>query len=258
MNLNIKRIRRRARTFLSYLRIFGPLGLFYMVFCLLSRVRKLVPVRSHWSTQPLFVRLNTSDVAVFRQVYLDHEYSIVDAIQGPLTTIIDGGANIGLTSAYFADRHPAATIYAIEPDASNFRLLEKNTAGFANVHPICGALWGKDGVVHISQADAETWAFRVEDSESSVGGDIPSFRLGTLLEKYGIAHLTLLKLDIEGAEYEVLEDSAHWIDKVGNIVIELHDRLRPGCSALFRKTISGFDIVANGRELTLASRKAVS
>lgn len=60
------------------------------------------------------LRKNTTDYDTFEQVFLQQQY----AIRIPFVPqfIIDGGANIGLASAYFAHRFPAATIIAVEPD----------------------------------------------------------------------------------------------------------------------------------------------
>ena len=47
--------------------------------------------------------------------------------------IIDGGANIGTASIFNANRYPGARIYAIEPDPSNFDMLQKNTRNYLSV-----------------------------------------------------------------------------------------------------------------------------
>ncbi len=48
-------------------------------------------------------------------------------------TIVDAGANIGVTSIYFANRYPGAKIFAVEAEASNFAMLVKNTQAYPSI-----------------------------------------------------------------------------------------------------------------------------
>jgi hypothetical protein len=50
----------------------------------------------------------------------------------------------------------------------------------------------------------------------------------------------LLKIDIEGAEREVMEESGAWINTVAVLMIELHDDIKPGCSKAFYEATEGF------------------
>ena len=45
-----------------------------------------------------------------------------------------------------------------------------------------------------------------------------------LMRDQGIDHIDILKVDIEGAEKEVFADTSAWIDRVGSIIVELHER----------------------------------
>ena len=57
--------------------------------------------------------------------------------------------------------------------------------------------------------------------------------IDTLRREHGIDRIDLLKLDIEGAELDVLSASDSWMHAVGAVVVELHDRFRPGCTRAF-------------------------
>jgi hypothetical protein len=51
-----------------------------------------------------------------------------------------------------------------------------------------------------------------------------------IIDLFGVSKLDILKLDIEGSEVEVLSQTDSWIHTCGTMIIELHDRFRPGCS----------------------------
>ena len=87
----------------------------------------------------------------------------------------------------------------------------------------------------------------------------PAFRLGFLdaqsgrpldhdlivdriMRDHGIEFIDVLKMDIEGAEKEVFENATPWIDKVGILIVELHERLKPGCSRSFYNATNDFDL----------------
>lgn len=244
---------RPLRTALAYLRIFGAAGAVHLLYCLVSRRRKLARVAARWARHPLYVRLNSSDVNVFRQVFLEQEYAITDQVRSAFDTIIDAGANIGLTSVWLAERHPQARIWAVEPDAGNFELLLRNTAGYGRVRCVRGALWHRDESVALD-TDRADWAFQVNAAGPRSPQQVPAWRVSTFMDRNGIERAALLKMDIEGAEHEVLDDAHNWIGRVDHIVIELHETQRPGCTARFAQATAGFRTVATGRELTLVSR----
>jgi hypothetical protein len=62
----------------------------------------------------------------------------------------------------------------------------------------------------------------------------------------------VLKVDIEGAEREVFADPSAWIDRVGVIIVELHDRFRTGCSRAFYRATGGFDVEWSPRDRSVA------
>ncbi|HEU5171300.1 MAG TPA: FkbM family methyltransferase, partial [Gemmatimonadales bacterium] len=80
-----------------------------------------------------------------------------------------------------------------------------------------------------------------------------------LLATQSAGHVDILKLDIEGAEREVFsEGSAEWIEKVGLIIVELHDHLRPGCRAALDAAVrsSSFSRRHQGEHLVLVKQGA--
>lgn len=63
-----------------------------------------------------------------------------------------------------------------------------------------------------------------------------------LLADYQVAQIDLLKVDIECSEIEVFAGAAAWIDRVGVILIELHDRFKRGCALSFYTAVQDFAV----------------
>lgn len=200
------------------------------------------------------LRAGTSDIPVFVQVYREHEYSL--PLREPVRSIIDAGAHIGLSSLYFAACFPQARIIAIEPEPSNFELLRTNVANHHLIMPIQAALAVEDGELRLIDPGLGSWGFRTWGSEAECADGIvvPTLSLSSILDRSGLAQIDVLKMDIEGAEKEVLGSCAPWIDRINVLVAELHDRFRPGCSAAFAEATRGFDICWAQGELIVAAR----
>lgn len=176
------------------------------------------------------------DWRVYDQIFIDGEHKIDWDIDPKL--IIDAGANIGIATAYFATKYPDATIYAIEPSGDNFELLTVNTKRFTNVRRLQAAVWATEsGSLEIANPDAESWAYKVKAGN----GDIRGVTLPGILRESGAERIDVLKLDVEGAEVELLDadNCDEWLSKCRILLIELHDRLRLGCSkALYRRLLN--------------------
>src|SRR5256885_16984483 len=76
-----------------------------------------VQVKVKNANHPLFMRLGTSDREVLGQIFIEEEYRPL-VLSSP-QAIIDLGANVGYSSAYFLSQYPNATVLAVEPDPDN-------------------------------------------------------------------------------------------------------------------------------------------
>ena len=151
-------------------------------------------------------------------------------------TIIDAGANIGTSSIFFARKYPGAHILAAEPKISNFELLKKNTQNYHNIVPIKAALWSKNCTRTIQNRFTGHWGHTVSETENrteSTGQKVNCVTVVSLMEEHGIESIDLLKMDIEGGEKDVLENSQVWIDSVDTMTVELYDRICMGCDRAF-------------------------
>lgn len=216
----------------------------------------IVSVRLPGLAAPVGIRARTSDVKVFFQVFIDREHD-VKWPKSDVAVIIDAGANVGYSSVFFASQYPSATVIAIEPEPGNYRQLVENTKAYSNVKPVNAALLNEPGRVSISDPTAEEWAFRVDGSKKG-GVDVEAVAIPQLLHRFGLTHVDILKIDVEGSEIEIFDTgSASWLNKVDNLMIELHDYLRPGCEAAVSKALgpSAFDRSSRG-EFVLFSRRS--
>lgn len=229
-----------------------------------ARGRK-VSVRAPGSLTPLTVRLATTDVVVFNDIYRGGEYDW--NFQAPPRTIVDAGAYTGLSTAFFANRYPEAKIIAIEPSEQNFELLEVNTAAAKNVIIVQAALWTDTGKVSLTDPGDGEWGFRLADHGATGGhdashhdgrdsGKVRAVTVRDVIENYDLGVIDLLKLDIEGCEKELFSSADQWIGSVNAICLELHDRFKAGCSRAFYRAIDDFPIELRRGEEVLVIRRS--
>jgi FkbM family methyltransferase len=188
---------------------------------------------------PVHLRLRTTDQFLYAEILLQGLY----AFDLPFTpkTIVDAGANIGMASIYFAHRYPEAKIVAIEPEASNFDMLARNVRPYPTITPVHAALWNRDGEISVGEPGPATgasgkWAFVTHEGS---GVKVRAMTMRTLMKEMQMCSVDLLKIDIEGAEKEVFE-ACDWINDIRCLMIELHDRLKPGCSEAVNSVAQGF------------------
>ena len=101
-----------------------------------------------------------------RDIVLDEEYAVpgIDP-----ETILDLGANIGIASAWFRGRYPAARIVAVEPDPDTFAKLERNLGGDDAVTLVQAAVAGESGEVDLFRPDGYSIASSVSDARAEGG-----------------------------------------------------------------------------------------
>jgi FkbM family methyltransferase len=193
---------------------------------------------------PIRLRVPSSDVWAFEQVFVNGEYDF--SVKEPPKVIVDAGANIGLASILFTNRYPLAKIFAIEPEQSNFELLKANVAPYPNVVPIQAALWHRNEEISLVDPGLGKWGFMTDAKDSSEGlGDtchqVEAMTVDKIMADYGLSEINILKIDIEGAEREVFSDTSAWIGKVDAVIIELHEDMKVGCNRSFYCGSTGFD-----------------
>lgn len=194
----------------------------------------------------LHLRAGTSDAQVFEQIFLSEEYDF-DYPRSP-ALIVDAGANIGLAAVYFAHRFPRATVVCIEPEPGNYDLLCRNTEPYgARIRRLRGGLWGRSTHLEVRDIGEGDWAFMVEETVQPTATSFRAFTVEEILESSGFDRIDILKMDIEGAEKEVFEGNPErWLGRVDLLILELHDRFKPGCE---QAVASGIDRHSHDRRV---------
>lgn len=194
---------------------------------LLSRIARHVPaaaglagsertIRVQGGLQ-LRYRLNRGDMQSIREVWIDEAYRL--PFDAAPKLIVDLGANIGLTSLWFAHRYGGTEIIAVEPSPDNARLARLNLEGNnVRAQVLEAAVGARDGTVYF-QEDRDSNLGHVASS----GRPVRQVSMDTVLRDLPpSAEVDLIKMDIEGGEGPLFEDNLGWLRRVRAIIAETH------------------------------------
>ena len=158
----------------------------------------------------------------YRELFEDEIYRFTADTSTPL--IIDCGANIGLSVVYFKSLYPQSTIIAYEPDEANIELLNKNIEAnkYKNVTIKKEAVWIQNEKLYFKSIGSQGSQIAADGLQKHDTVEVNAIRLAEVLQSHPI---DFLKIDIEGAEYEVMKDCAQSLGKVKNIFVEYHGKV---------------------------------
>ena len=153
----------------------------------------------------------------FDNIFLKGIYDFEANTERPY--IIDGGANIGLATLYWKSKYPYSKIVAFEPSREVHKMLianlEENEIEGVDVYQ--KALYDKETVLNFTSNEALSGSLVLEKDLDEV------YQVETtLLSRFITKEVALLKLDIEGAELEVLKEIQPKLDRVERIFLEYH------------------------------------
>jgi len=136
--------------------------------------------------------------------------------------IIDCGSNIGLSILYLKSIAPEATIIGFEPDEANYELLKNNTQRnkLENITLHKAAVWTENTELSFEVTGSMGSAIALEKKENTI--KVQALRLKDFL----VQKVDFLKIDIEGAEYEVMKDISDSLHHVNNLFVEYHGTYR--------------------------------
>jgi len=199
-------------------------------------------VRINMKGNSLLLRVASTDAKV-AMGSLDGEFDVLkstlDADFAGL--VVDGGAYIGTASLALADLFPNATIVAVEASAENFDILVKNVASKPNIKPVNAALFHEAGLtLDLTDREKGAWGYSVikrsrDNLDARKIQTIKTTTIDEIRKAYPELTLGVIKLDIEGAEKELLEKAGVQLDEAHVVLVELHDRIVDGCRTAFQE-----------------------
>jgi FkbM family methyltransferase len=170
---------------------------------------------------------------LFREIFLRQDYYFVTPKKAPF--IIDCGSNIGMSILFFKKLYPDARIACFEPDGSAFTYLEKNIRenNLAGVDLHMKAVMDSEGSVDLFYNPDKPGALTASTLRERNPAKHKAVE-AAMLSKYIDTEVDLLKLDVEGAEKDVITELIRE-EKVGFIkqmVVEYHHHITPEVNAL--------------------------
>ena len=162
-----------------------------------------------------------SFAVTYKELFQDELYKFKPAISES-GVILDCGANMGLSVLYFSLHYPNHQIIAFEPDAAIFEILQENVRNFnlSNVTLHQKAVWTEETELTFH-------------SDGGMGGSVDHIYKTTeqVITKVSAVPLSdwlsenvdFLKIDIEGAEYEVLKSCQKLLGNASHIFFEYHN-----------------------------------
>ncbi|MCK5241115.1 FkbM family methyltransferase [bacterium] len=191
---------------------------------------------------PVFVefRQNQSDLYILRENFILKIYDFAyEEILENVKTIIDLGANIGLSSLYLQARFPKARIVCVEPVKENVELLRQNAhnnnfswkveraaiqakSGTVTLYP--NEWWSSSTVTEHVATTRQSKDGRLEKLLSLPTEDVEAVSVNLILDRNQIETVDILKMDIEGAEEQLFLESPEWLQRIRVLIIEIHDK----------------------------------
>lgn len=201
--------------------------------------------------------VNPNNEALEVQVFRD----ILKRRKGKATVCLDVGAHIGKFTVFAArELGPQGTVFAFEPEPSNFSMLERNLRlnKLDNVRPFKTACGAENGEASLFLCDYNTGAHSMNARIGEQQIPIQVRKLDDLLEEVGVDRVDILKMDVEHAEADVIRGALRTLEKSPDVTIlfeEMQDPQKAESMRLLKDL--GFNITWLAWRVYLASRATV-
>ena len=171
-----------------------------------------------------------SFLSTYKELFVEENYKFSDESEKQYT-IVDFGANIGLSMLYFYEKFPNCKVIGFEADPNIFACLKKNIDNFQIDDIRCEirneAVWNENTTLNFYSQGGDGGRIAENGSEIVAVNAINGHSIFEELD-----HVDFLKIDIEGAEKVVIPAIKNDLNKVDKIFIEYHSEIdKPQCMA---------------------------
>ena len=188
------------------------------------------------------------DHKVINETWKENVYRIHDGDFNEDRIFVDIGANIGSVSLFVDNFNKnreddnKIKVFAIEPEPNNLELLKENIINnFAqNITIVNNAIWHEEKIVSISNKGGNSNILNLEDEEKSMVSAITMEKLFLL---YDIREIDVMKIDIEGAEFDlIINTPSEVLSKIKKLVLEFDKSFDGSFGMMIEKLAKQFGI----------------
>jgi FkbM family methyltransferase len=173
-------------------------------------------IRKQWTPaleRVLLLRPGTSDQTIWENTFERGQHLPPDAMPVP-ATVLDLGANIGLTAAAYRGMWPESEIIAVEMDPGNCKMARQNFSGAVI-----------EGACVYERIEGLGYDRSVYDASYTLGtGKTPATQVPFAeILRYFARPVDFCKMDIEGQEEEIISHASEWVEWVNHLLVECHE-----------------------------------
>jgi len=181
---------------------------------------KTAYVKAKNTSHPILVRMNNSDLPTIADVLCSSECEV--NLSWSPRTILDLGANIGLTAIKLKQQFPQAALIAVEADTDSAQVCRTNLAHLPNTIILQMAIGWEGGVVKCANPTAPSISRQFAVCERHDPDAIQEITIREIIDQYQCRSPILVKMDIEGAEASCFEHTDAWLPLVQGVLVEPH------------------------------------
>jgi FkbM family methyltransferase len=161
-------------------------------------------------------RLNKGDLQAIKEIWFQECYR--PHFGDPVGTLLDLGANIGMSSVWLAKKYPVSQVIAVEPDPRNAAIARQNfEANGLRGQVLEAAIGPQDGTGRFASSDHS-----ILGRLSQEGDPVTVMSIESIKKKFDIKRFALVKIDIEGGEQALLDGPCDWLQLTDAIIVEFH------------------------------------
>ena len=169
-------------------------------------------------------------VQTFKEIFMDECYLVgLEHDISPGATVVDIGANAGYFSLFAAAKFPHSRIFSYEPVPVNYAQLQRHRDLNSSVHIKCypQAVAGKNGEISLSFDTSDSFTTSATMFAPTNAGEkslrVSCVSLPAVMDENRIKKCDLLKMDCEGAEYDILYNCpVDYLQRIDQIAMEVH------------------------------------